>query len=62
MGAMKRRYRERVDEPDEADLWVMQMANVMRAKRERHTRRLERILSALHGAAPDTMDEMEVFV
>lgn len=62
MGAMKQHYRERWGEPDEGDLWIYEMTQVMQAKRERHTRRYERILEALHGAAPDTMDETEVFL
>ena len=63
MGAMKLRYREPVHEPDEDDLWVYQMTQVMQAKRERHTRRLEVVLEALRqSAATDTMDETEVFL
>jgi len=39
------------------------MTQVMRAKRERHTRRLEVVIEALrHGAAVETMDDTEVFV
>jgi hypothetical protein len=62
MGAMKQFYREQWPEPDEDDLWIYEMTQVMQAKRERHTRRYERILAVLHGAAPDTLDETEVFV
>lgn len=63
MGAMKRAYREPVHEPDEGDLWVLEMAAVMRAKRERHTRRLETIMDALrHSAAAHTLDDEEVFL
>lgn len=62
MGAMKQFYREQWPEPDEDDLWIYEMTQVMQAKRERHTRRCERIFEALHGAAPDTMDDTEVFV
>lgn len=63
MGAMKLRYRERDAEPDEGDLWIYEMTQVMRAKRERHTRRLEVVIDALrHGAAVETMDETEVFL
>jgi len=41
---------------------VSEMAQVMRAKRERHERRTMRILEALREAAPITMDDHEVFV
>jgi hypothetical protein len=65
MGAMAELYAERMrgPEPDEADQWVLEIAQVMRAKRERHTRRHQRILEALrHGVAVKTMDATEVCV
>lgn len=63
MGAMKLRYRERWPEPDEDDLWIVSMANVMRAKRERHTRRMEAVIEALRqSAVTETMDDEEVFL
>jgi hypothetical protein len=64
MGASAARWAERMigPEPDEGDLWVIEMAQVMRAKRERHERRTMRILEALREAAPITMDEEEVFL
>ena len=63
MGAMKLHYRERWPEPDEDDLWIVSMTNVMRAKRERHTRRLEVVIEALRQTvAADTMDDEEVFL
>jgi hypothetical protein len=49
-------------DPDDGDLWVIEMAAVMRAKRERHERRTMRILEALREAAPITLDEEEVFL
>lgn len=63
MGAMKLLYRERWPEPDEDDLWIYQMTQVMQAKRERHTRRLEVVIEALRqSAAADTVDDEEVFL
>ena len=65
MGAMAELYAERMrgQDPDEADEWVLQMAAVMRAKRERRTRRTERILDALRqSAAAETMDDEGVFL
>jgi hypothetical protein len=64
MVASAARWAERMSgpEPDEGDLWVSEMAQVMRAKRERHERRTMRILEALREAAPITMDDHEVFV
>lgn len=65
MGAMSEMYASRMrgPEPDEGDLWVLDMAKVMRAKRERHTRRLEVVIEALrHSAAIDTVDDEEVFL
>jgi hypothetical protein len=65
MGAMSELYAERMrgPEPDEGDQWVLEMVEVMRAKRERHRRRHERILYALrHGAVAETMDDEGVFL
>lgn len=63
MGAMKQFYREQWPEPDEDDLWIYAMTQVMQAKRERHTRRLEVVIEALrHGVAVETMDDSEVFL
>lgn len=43
--------------------WVHEMAQVMQAKRERRTRRTERILDALRqSAAAETMDDEGVFL
>ncbi len=64
MGASADRWAEHMTgpDPDDGDLWVIEMAAVMRAKRERHERRTMRILEALREAAPITLDEEEVFL
>lgn len=63
MGAMSERYRAPVYEPDDDDLWIMEMTQVMAAKRQRHTRRLEVVIEALRqSAVVDTMDDEEVFL
>lgn len=62
MGASADRYAERMrgPEPDQGDEWVMQMAMVMRGKRERHDRRTQRILDALQ--ITDELEGETVFV
>lgn len=63
MGAMSELYASRMrgPEPDEDDAWICQMAQVMQAKRERHTRRYERIMAAL-AVTTHTMDDEVVFL
>lgn len=63
MGASSELYAQRMrgPEPDEGDLWILQIAEVMRAKRERHTQRHERIMAAL-AVTTHTMEDEVVFL